>query len=244
MFGIDGPELLVIIIVLIVVVGPKDLPKMMRAFGKATARMRSTAHEFRRQFDDAMREAEMDDLAETIKDVQKLDPRRNLTEIFDPLRSASNDLQASLRNSATADAIDNGVSSDEDGDHDQAAKRGATFDATDPSKLEDFSPPEKTVKKQVGGKRNTSPVKTASAVKKRASKSQHSSLDTTDASNSKKTKKRTVVAAKGDAKAVVDNSEVASASDRQLVKGKKQKAGAVSGAKTLNKRKSSAREGA
>jgi len=100
MFGIDGPELLVIIIVLIVVVGPKDLPKMMRAFGKAMARMRATAQEFRDHFDEAMREADMEDMADTFRDVGKLDPRKKITEIFDPFRSATCDTEEQVQDAA------------------------------------------------------------------------------------------------------------------------------------------------
>lgn len=96
MFGIDGPEFVVILIVLIVVVGPKDLPKMLKAFGKATSRMRATANEFRRQFDDAMREAELDDLQKTISDVTDLDPRNKLTKMFDPIRDVAKDVKASI----------------------------------------------------------------------------------------------------------------------------------------------------
>ena len=96
MFGIDGPEFIVILIVLIVVVGPKDLPKMLKAIGKATARMRTTANEFRRQFDEAMHEAELDDLQKTLSDVKDLDPRKKLTEIFDPIRDVAKDVKASI----------------------------------------------------------------------------------------------------------------------------------------------------
>ena len=96
MFGIDGPEFIVILIVLIVVVGPKDLPKMLKAIGKATARMRTTANEFRRQFDEAMHEAELDDLQKTLTDVKDLDPRKKLTEIFDPIRDVAKDVKASI----------------------------------------------------------------------------------------------------------------------------------------------------
>jgi len=101
MFGIDGPELLVIIIVLIVVVGPKDLPTMMRAFGKATARMRITTREFRNQFDEAMREADMHDVVYTFSEVKKLDPRQSLTQVFDPIHSITNDAGDKVRDTAT-----------------------------------------------------------------------------------------------------------------------------------------------
>jgi Tat protein translocase TatB subunit len=46
MFDIGWPELLVVAIVLIVVVGPKDLPPMLRAFGRTTKKLRSMASEF------------------------------------------------------------------------------------------------------------------------------------------------------------------------------------------------------
>lgn len=97
MFGIDGQEFLVIVIVLIVVVGPKDLPKMLRAFGRATARMRETAQEFRNHFDEAMRETEIKDLADSFQELKRLDPRESLTKILDPIRSVTDDLQAEIR---------------------------------------------------------------------------------------------------------------------------------------------------
>ncbi len=113
MFGIDGPEFVVILIVLIVVVGPKDLPKMLKAFGKATARMRATANEFRRQFDDAMHEAELDDLQKTLTDVSDLDPRKKLTEIFDPIRDVAKDVKASIENKKTSDGTETVTTVDE-----------------------------------------------------------------------------------------------------------------------------------
>lgn len=70
MFEVGWSEILVIVIVMIVVVGPKDLPKMLRAFGKATAKFRATAGEFRKQFDEALKEAELDDVREIINDAK------------------------------------------------------------------------------------------------------------------------------------------------------------------------------
>jgi sec-independent protein translocase protein TatB len=62
MFGIDGSEYLVILIVALVVVGPKDLPKMMRKVGQWAGRARAMADQFRRSFDDMARQAELDEL--------------------------------------------------------------------------------------------------------------------------------------------------------------------------------------
>ena len=99
MFDIGWTELLVIAVVLIVVVGPKDLPPMLRAFGKMTQRARKVAGEFRAQFDEALREAELDDVRQTISDAQKLNPVNSLREAMNPLRQMGNEIKADLQNS-------------------------------------------------------------------------------------------------------------------------------------------------
>ena len=101
MLDVGWSELLVIAIVMIVVVGPKDLPKMLRAFGKATARMRATANEFRNQFNEALKEAELEDVKNIIDETRKLDPRSKLTQVFDPIRSAGEDLKSSIKSSTS-----------------------------------------------------------------------------------------------------------------------------------------------
>jgi sec-independent protein translocase protein TatB len=101
MFDVGWSELLIIAVVLIVVVGPKDLPPMLRAFGKMTARARKVAGEFRAQFDEALREAELDDVRQTIADAQKLNPVHSLREAMNPLRQMGNDIKADLQRAST-----------------------------------------------------------------------------------------------------------------------------------------------
>lgn len=67
--GIGGFEILVIGIVALLVVGPKDLPLLMRKIGKAMARARAMANEFRSSFDEMARQSELDELR---KEVQAL----------------------------------------------------------------------------------------------------------------------------------------------------------------------------
>jgi sec-independent protein translocase protein TatB len=62
MFDIAWSELLVIAVVAVVVVGPKDLPKMMRVTGQWMGRARAMADQFRRSFDDMARQAELEEL--------------------------------------------------------------------------------------------------------------------------------------------------------------------------------------
>jgi sec-independent protein translocase protein TatB len=62
MFEFDAGKLIIIGIVALIVIGPKELPRVMRHVGEAMAKMRRMAAEFRGQFLDAMREAELDDI--------------------------------------------------------------------------------------------------------------------------------------------------------------------------------------
>lgn len=74
MLDISWTELLVIAIVAIVVVGPKDLPRMLRAVGKMVQKVKRTAAEFQGHFNEAMREAELEELRNSVKEIGKIDP--------------------------------------------------------------------------------------------------------------------------------------------------------------------------
>lgn len=62
MFDIAWSEFLVVAVVALVVVGPRELPALLRTVGKTVASLRRMAGEFQSQFNEAMREAELDDL--------------------------------------------------------------------------------------------------------------------------------------------------------------------------------------
>ncbi len=96
MFDIAWTEMLVIAIVLIVVVGPKELPGMLRTFGKTTAKLRVMAGDFRKQFDEALKEAELDDIKKLAEDAKKLNPAGDLKKAFNPLETAGKDVRAGL----------------------------------------------------------------------------------------------------------------------------------------------------
>ena len=96
MFDIGWPELLVIATILIVVVGPKDLPHMLRAFGRTMSKVRGMAAEFRTQFDDALREAELDEVRKAVSDVKGLDPRTSMREAMEPFRKAGDDVRKTM----------------------------------------------------------------------------------------------------------------------------------------------------
>jgi sec-independent protein translocase protein TatB len=99
MFDIGWQELLLVAFVLIIVVGPKDLPPMLRAFGRTTKKLRAMANEFRGQFDDALREAELDDVKKTFDDARKLNPIQSIRDAVNPLKDTAKDIRADLEKS-------------------------------------------------------------------------------------------------------------------------------------------------
>ena len=99
MFDIGWPELVVIAIVVIVVVGPKDLPRALRAFGKTTGKMRKMAGEFRKQFDDALKEAELDEIRNLASEARKLDPTSEIRKNLDPMRKLGDEIKSGLEQS-------------------------------------------------------------------------------------------------------------------------------------------------
>src|SRR4051794_41892447 len=86
MFGIDSPELLVIAIVAFVVIGPKELPGLLRTWGKWMAQMRGMASEFRGHVDEMVRQSELDEVKKQLVDssgglaLQSLDPTKQINE--------------------------------------------------------------------------------------------------------------------------------------------------------------------
>jgi sec-independent protein translocase protein TatB len=89
MFDIGWTELLVIGIVALIVVGPKDLPVMFHRLGQFTAKARGMAREFQRAMDDAAKEAGVQDVS---RDLRKMTSPSKLG--LDKLKEATRDLAA------------------------------------------------------------------------------------------------------------------------------------------------------
>lgn len=70
MFDISWSELLILGVVTLVFVGPKELPILMRTLGKYAGVVRRHANEFKSQFDAAMREAELEAVREEVNKMQ------------------------------------------------------------------------------------------------------------------------------------------------------------------------------
>src|ERR1700733_8963725 len=104
MFDISWTEFLLIGVVALVVIGPKELPGVMRTLGQWSRKVRSMASDFQNQFQEAMREAEMadlkkevDDMAQGIKaDITNYDPLKAVRENVESIGALGKDFEGSL----------------------------------------------------------------------------------------------------------------------------------------------------
>ncbi len=90
MFDIGWGELVVIGVVALIAIGPKELPGVLRATGQWMGKIRRMASEFQDQFRDAMREAEMTDLKKQVDEMSST--AGNFTD-FDPIGTVRNEIE-------------------------------------------------------------------------------------------------------------------------------------------------------
>jgi sec-independent protein translocase protein TatB len=96
LFDFSWPEIMVVMVVALIVIGPKEIPKAMRALGRVVGKIRRFADEFRRHFDETVREAGAEDLQREIQQLRHNNPISEIRNtIEDAAREATN--PASLR---------------------------------------------------------------------------------------------------------------------------------------------------
>ena len=92
MFDIGWPELVVILIVAIIVIGPRDLPKAFHTVGKWVRAARRVTSDFQRHVDDMVRETELEDLRKVANQARSLNVKNQIEKAIDP----TGDLQDAL----------------------------------------------------------------------------------------------------------------------------------------------------
>ncbi len=80
MFDIAWSELLLIAIIALIFIGPKELPQVLHTLGRMAAKARRSADDFRRQFEDSVREAGYEDLHKNIQQFRSLNPTSNIKD--------------------------------------------------------------------------------------------------------------------------------------------------------------------
>lgn len=96
--GVGFEEMILLVVVAIIVVGPKDLPLMMRKFGRFTGKMRAMAFEFKQGIDELGRQAELEELR---KEVANLKAHTGLDDLKKDLEEERQGLQRDV-NAVTA----------------------------------------------------------------------------------------------------------------------------------------------
>ncbi len=84
MFDVGMSELMVVAVVALVVIGPKDLPRTLRALGQMVTRMRGLAGDFSRHFDDMLREADLADTKRQMLDLGSQGADGVIKSVVDP----------------------------------------------------------------------------------------------------------------------------------------------------------------
>src|SRR5690242_16724512 len=91
MFDIGWSELVVIGVVALIAIGPKELPGVLRTVGQYMGKIRRMAAEFQGQFQEAMREAEMADLKKSVDEMT--DAAKGITD-FDPIGDVRKEVES------------------------------------------------------------------------------------------------------------------------------------------------------
>lgn len=92
--GMGGMEMLVIAILALVVVGPKDLPVLLRRLGKFTGKVRNMANEFRASFDEMARQSELDELRKEVEALRNQQAQPLGPEFEEHMRDINAELRA------------------------------------------------------------------------------------------------------------------------------------------------------
>lgn len=92
---VGASELIVIAIVALIVVGPKDLPLLLRRFGQFMAKLRGMASEFRASFDEMARQSELDDLRKEVEAMRR-GQFGDLTDHNSEMRSTIGDIEQGM----------------------------------------------------------------------------------------------------------------------------------------------------
>lgn len=105
MFDIAWSKLMIIGVVALIVIGPKDLPGVLRTLGEMIGKLRRMADEFRGQFNDAMRETQFEDIKKDMADLG--DNVRSATSTgFNPIQTIRDEVKGAVeaRNAVTGPA--------------------------------------------------------------------------------------------------------------------------------------------
>jgi sec-independent protein translocase protein TatB len=107
-FDIGWSEMLVIAVVAFIVIGPKELPTVLRTVAGLISKARAAGRVFQQQLDEVMREANAADLRRQVDDALRIDPNAAITQTIDPQGEINNiwdEAQAQALPDPTAESV-------------------------------------------------------------------------------------------------------------------------------------------
>ena len=145
--GIGFAEMVILVLVAVVVIGPKDLPLMMRKFGRFTGKMRALAFEFKQGFDELGRQAELEELRKEVAELKKHTGMEDIQREFEQDRvNLQKDIDSALApvalpaTTAAAAAATNGAAPAEMPRHAGLSADHPGYDTGDDFKIEGHGP--------------------------------------------------------------------------------------------------------
>jgi len=137
MLDLGWSELLIIGVVALIVVGPKDLPKMLRTLGQYAGRAKGIARDFQRSMDDAARQADIEEL-------------RDVKKGLDDMRDAQHKMQRDMSQSFLDSPAKSSPKKPDNKASEAAAAAPVVEAAPEPSQKPDKKPAKKPAKKASG----------------------------------------------------------------------------------------------
>ena len=116
MFDIGWQELFIVAVIGLIVIGPKELPRTLRAVTGALRKVRAMASEFQSGIDDVVREADLEDIKKSVTGAEDFDFENEIKGTLDPTGDLEKDIQGSLDDEF--DETDNWDDDDDENDED------------------------------------------------------------------------------------------------------------------------------
>jgi sec-independent protein translocase protein TatB len=108
MFDVGWQELFLIAVVALIVVGPKDLPKLLRTTAKVLNKARAMSRDFQMGLADLARDAELDEIKRKVESAARFDPAEELKNAVDPTGRLSADFDPAEFNRKLKESVEGG----------------------------------------------------------------------------------------------------------------------------------------
>ncbi len=98
MFDFGWSELMVVAVVAVVVVGPRELPRLMRTIGQYVGKAKSMASELQSQFNDMAHQSELDEIRKSVNDLKDDNPLKEFEDSLNAMSTQGEGFNSSLDN--------------------------------------------------------------------------------------------------------------------------------------------------